>query len=168
MPPDKLYPLDLDRAFKQLDQIKPHVAVWWTGGAQTHAAAARAARSTCIPTWNARAAGRDRRRRAGQDRLEPGPLLVEGWAIPKGSPKADLAAQFVAFLCDAEAPGRLHAETSPTARRIPNAYEFIDKPSAAKSADVPENFTEECHRRRRLGRANQDKATERFKAWMLT
>lgn len=31
---DKLYPLDLDRAFRKLDQIKPHVTAWWTTGAQ--------------------------------------------------------------------------------------------------------------------------------------
>ena len=32
--PDKLYPLDVDRAFKKLDQIKHHIPVWWTNGAQ--------------------------------------------------------------------------------------------------------------------------------------
>ena len=31
---DKLYPLDLSRAFKKLDTIKPEV-VWWSGGAQS-------------------------------------------------------------------------------------------------------------------------------------
>jgi mannopine transport system substrate-binding protein len=30
----KLYPLDVDRGFKKLDQIKPHVAVWYKTGAQ--------------------------------------------------------------------------------------------------------------------------------------
>jgi putative spermidine/putrescine transport system substrate-binding protein len=28
-PPDKLYPLDVDRAFKSLDKIKPYVSVWF-------------------------------------------------------------------------------------------------------------------------------------------
>ena len=32
--PDKLYPLDLDRAFKKLNELKAHIAVWWTAGAQ--------------------------------------------------------------------------------------------------------------------------------------
>ena len=32
--PDKLYPLDLDRAFKKLDTIKSDI-VWWSGGAQS-------------------------------------------------------------------------------------------------------------------------------------
>lgn len=27
--PDKLYPIDADRAFSKLNQIKPHVNVWW-------------------------------------------------------------------------------------------------------------------------------------------
>lgn len=31
---DKLYPIDMDRAFRKLDEIKPHVSVWWTTGAQ--------------------------------------------------------------------------------------------------------------------------------------
>lgn len=34
VPADKLYPLDLDRAFKKLDTIKSQI-VWWTGGAQS-------------------------------------------------------------------------------------------------------------------------------------
>ena len=34
VPMDKLYPIDFDRAFKKLDQIKPHVTVWWTTGQQ--------------------------------------------------------------------------------------------------------------------------------------
>lgn len=32
---DKLYPIDLDRAFKKLEQIKPHLTLWWSSGAQS-------------------------------------------------------------------------------------------------------------------------------------
>jgi putative spermidine/putrescine transport system substrate-binding protein len=34
VPKDKLYPIDMDRAFEKLDQIKPHVNVWWSTGQQ--------------------------------------------------------------------------------------------------------------------------------------
>ncbi len=34
VPKDKVYPIDFDRAFKKLDQIKPHVTVWWSTGQQ--------------------------------------------------------------------------------------------------------------------------------------
>jgi Bacterial extracellular solute-binding protein len=30
VPKDKLYPLDVPRALKSLDRVKPHVKVWWT------------------------------------------------------------------------------------------------------------------------------------------
>ena len=33
--PDKLYPLDVERAFKKLEEIKPHLALWWSSGAQS-------------------------------------------------------------------------------------------------------------------------------------
>jgi putative spermidine/putrescine transport system substrate-binding protein len=32
VPIDKLYPYDLDRAFKKMDEIRPHVKAWWTSG----------------------------------------------------------------------------------------------------------------------------------------
>jgi mannopine transport system substrate-binding protein len=35
VPRDKLFPLDLDRAFRKLDEIRPHIAVWWRTGSQS-------------------------------------------------------------------------------------------------------------------------------------
>jgi putative spermidine/putrescine transport system substrate-binding protein len=34
VPFDKLYPIDLDRAFAKLEQIRPHIKVWWQQGDQ--------------------------------------------------------------------------------------------------------------------------------------
>src|SRR5690606_26290411 len=28
-------PIDVDRAFKKMDEIKPHISVWWSTGAQS-------------------------------------------------------------------------------------------------------------------------------------
>ena len=44
VPPDKVFPIDVDRAFRKLDQIKPHVKVWWRGNQSQQLF--RAARST--------------------------------------------------------------------------------------------------------------------------
>jgi len=35
VPADKLYPLDIDRAFRKLEQIKPYLTLWWASGAQS-------------------------------------------------------------------------------------------------------------------------------------
>lgn len=34
VPREELFPLDLDRAYAKLDEIKPHIAVWWKTGNQ--------------------------------------------------------------------------------------------------------------------------------------
>jgi mannopine transport system substrate-binding protein len=34
VPPGEVFPMDLDRAYAKLDEIKPHVAVWWKTGNQ--------------------------------------------------------------------------------------------------------------------------------------
>lgn len=33
--PADLYPLDVDRAYAKLEEIKPHIDVWWTSGAES-------------------------------------------------------------------------------------------------------------------------------------
>ncbi len=35
--PAKLYPLDVDRAFKKLATLKPSIGIWWNSGAQSRA-----------------------------------------------------------------------------------------------------------------------------------
>src|SRR5882757_9265130 len=35
VPIDKLYPMDIDRAFRKMSEIKPHIKVWWRKGSQS-------------------------------------------------------------------------------------------------------------------------------------
>ncbi|WJH38530.1 extracellular solute-binding protein (plasmid) [Aliirhizobium terrae] len=50
---DSLFPLDLDRAFKKLDAIRPHVALWWKTGDQIQRAI-RDEEVASTLTWNTR------------------------------------------------------------------------------------------------------------------
>ncbi|AIO94411.1 bacterial extracellular solute-binding family protein [Burkholderia pseudomallei 576] len=54
VPVNKLYPLDLDRAFKKLDSIKSDI-VWWGGGAQSQQLLASGEAPICwrgrLPGW---------------------------------------------------------------------------------------------------------------------
>ena len=54
VPPDKVFPMDVDRAFKKLDQIKPHIKVWWTQGNQSQQLL-RDGEVDMMVMWNARA-----------------------------------------------------------------------------------------------------------------
>jgi putative spermidine/putrescine transport system substrate-binding protein len=50
---DKLYPLDVERAFRKLAEIKPHVKVWWRHGDQPIELLAKG-EVLLSPAWNGR------------------------------------------------------------------------------------------------------------------
>lgn len=53
--PEELYPIDVDRAYAKLEEIKPHVAVWWTSGAET-TQLLYDGEVDMLPLWDGRAA----------------------------------------------------------------------------------------------------------------
>ncbi len=166
VPADKLYPLDLDRAFKKLDTIKKDIAVWWTGGAQTSQMMKTGEVDLC-PLWNARA----------QTVIDEGaPVKIvwhnniwaaEGWAILKGTPKADMCREFIKFAVD---PARQAAWTKwiSYGPAHPDAYKTIDAATAAKLPTSPDNFKTAIKADATYWAANKDKVTERFEAWLLS
>lgn len=97
VPADKLYPLDVDRAFKKLDSIKNDI-VWWTSGAES---VQRIVDGDCAMgvTWQGRPA-----LRLKDDPKTPigvswqGVMLIDsGWAAPKGAKHLDAANTLLAY-----------------------------------------------------------------------
>ena len=52
--PDALFPLDQDRAYRQLEALRPHVTVWWNSGDQSQQIF-RAQEVVMAPMWSNRA-----------------------------------------------------------------------------------------------------------------
>ena len=101
VPRDKLYPMDIDRAFRKMDEIKPHIKVWWHDGAQSQQLI-RDAEVDMIAMWSARAVD------LIKDNV-PLELVWNGaelyWAnlvVPKGDPNAKAAWQFAGFVAQAK------------------------------------------------------------------
>jgi len=97
VPIDKIYPMDLDRAFHKMDEIKPHIKVWWHDGAQSQQLI-RDGEVDMIGMWSARAVDLI-------DDKVPLEIVWNGaelyWAnlvVPKGDPNAKAAWQFVDFV----------------------------------------------------------------------
>lgn len=95
--PDKLYPLDADRAFKKLDTIKKDV-VWWTSGAES---IQNIVSGNCAMgvTWHGRPA-----LRLKDEPSTPvgtswkGVLLIDSaWAVPKGAKHVEAANALLAY-----------------------------------------------------------------------
>lgn len=164
--PDKLYPLDADRAFKKLDQIKKDVQIWWTGGAQA-SQLLKTGEVDVLATWNGRS-------QAAIDDGAPAKIVwnqalygVEGWTIPKGNPKAKLGMKLIQFTADParQAEYANHIAYGPT---NPNAYKSISKERAAILPTNPDHFDKLIYQSHEYWGPNQEKMIERFNTWILT
>jgi putative spermidine/putrescine transport system substrate-binding protein len=160
-----LYPLDVERAFRKLDEIKDKIDVWWTGGAQS-TQLLESGEVDLIAGWNARF-------QAAIDGGAPAKIVwngglysIEGWGVPKGNPKADLARQFVAFCAQPEMQAKFtdNLAYGPTNLR---AYDHIAAERAAILPTSPKNLELMSLASEPFWKANRAPLTERFNGWLL-
>lgn len=164
--PDALYPLDIDRALAKLDEIRPHVAVWWTGGAQT-SQLLQTGEVDMLPTWNGRAQTVIDSGGPAAIQWNQGLYSIEGWAIPKGNPKADAGREFIRFCAD---PQRQAAYTELLAYgpTNPKAYDYISEERAQFLPTAPKNFEQMILANQEWWGEHKDEAEERFNEWLLS
>ena len=107
---DKLYPLDVERAFKKLEEIKPHVLIWWNSGAQS-AQVLKDAEVDMVSAWNGRiqALQSEPVGKAGAIAVsfDQQILVSDCWLIPKGAPNKDLALKAIAIMTRPEVNARI-------------------------------------------------------------
>lgn len=154
-----------DRAFAKLDEVKKNVQVWWDSSPQSTQLLQSGEVDIC-PCFNARA-------QTAADAGAPvaiswngGFYSLSGWAIPKGTPKADLARQFVSFCAR---PDRQAAVTRllPNGPTNPAAYKFIDKTIAAKLPTFPDNLRQTARLDDGFWGRNKAMSDRRFNEWLL-
>jgi len=100
VPADKVYavlstPEGIARAIRKLKELRPHIAVWWSSGAQS-AQLMKDGAVDMIAGWNGRF---DDARKAGAKvayTFNQGLLDYDCYVIPKGAPHKSLAMKFLA------------------------------------------------------------------------
>ena len=96
VPMDKVYPLDLDRAFKSLSRIKPSVAKFWdTGALSTQMMADKEAVLGIL--WNTRVQSAIDGGAPLAVQWNQNQILVQSYGIPKGAKNAEAAAKFIDY-----------------------------------------------------------------------
>lgn len=166
VPLDKLYPLDIERAFKKLNSIKQHIAVWWTGGAQS-TQLLQSGEVDMISGWNARFQAAIDGGTAAKIVWNQGLYSIEGWGIPKGCPRAEVAKAFVKF-CSSADQQALYTELLAYGPTNLDAYKSIP---AARAKDLPTsegNLKQMAIANEDWWSANRSAVTERFNSWLLS
>ncbi len=162
---DKVYPLDVERAFRSLDRIKKSITVWWTTGAQPAQLLADG-EVELATAWNGRVATIiNQGARAGIE-WNQGQLHWDSWAIPKGSRNRDGAMKFIAWSSQPK-PQAAIAKAIPYGPVNKKAFEFIDAATAKALPTAPENVKRQFTVDTGFWGANLTPLTERWSAWFV-
>ncbi|WP_207461735.1 ABC transporter substrate-binding protein [Azospirillum sp. SYSU D00513] len=111
VPADKVYetlgtPAGVDRAFKKLDALKPHI-VWWESGAQPLQLLA-SGEVVMTSAYNGRISGINKSEGKNFKVVWPGSVYaVDSWVVLKDSPNRQAGMDFIAFASKAENQAKL-------------------------------------------------------------
>lgn len=144
VPPDQLYPLDVERAFKKLEQIKPHIATWWTSGGQS-AQLISDGEVDLIQAWNGRISAVQADGAPVAFDYNQGVLETNSLCVLKGSAHKVAAMKFVNEAIDAKLQAALpliidYGPLNPEAFKIG----AIPTERGAKLPSSPENISRQA------------------------
>jgi putative spermidine/putrescine transport system substrate-binding protein len=152
----------VDRAFKKLDQIKPHIQ-WWEAGAQPPQLLA-SGDVVMSSAYNGRIAAAQKEGKNLKVVWNGSIFDVDSWAIPKGSPNKADAYKFIAFASKPENQKVYSAEIpyGPTHRL---AVAMIDKGIAAGLPTHPDNLKGAIPSSTQFWVDHSEDLEQRFNAW---
>jgi putative spermidine/putrescine transport system substrate-binding protein len=135
---DMVYPLDLDRAFKKLDQIKPHIKVWWREGNQSQQLL-RDGEVDLMSIWNARGTELKQQGVPAEVVWNGAVRSASTWCVLKGAPGRKLAWEFIQFASAAKPQAEFNTRLyyGPT---NPDAYALIPKDIAVQLPTYRDNL----------------------------
>lgn len=170
VPMDKLYPLDVERAFKKLASLKPHVGVWWNSGAQS-VQVMQDGEVEMVGAWNGRiqAAMADKEGRGGPLAItfDQQMLVSDAWMMPKGAPNKELAMKALAIMMrpDSQATISKHINYAPANTK---GYDtgIITPEMAANLPNSPQNIGKGFFLSVDWWVKNQDEMIKRFDAFL--
>lgn len=161
--PDKLYPLDVERAFKALSEIKPHVRKFWDTGALPGLLLGRK-EVVASSVWHGRL----------DDLIKGGAPLAYQWngarrqsnalGIPKGAANVDAAYQLIDFSLRPEVQAA-YAEIYPMAPSVPAAYKKLSTTTAGNLGSSPEHLESGFDLDVEWWIDNQDAVAKRWQEW---
>lgn len=166
VPRDKLFPLDLDRAFKKLDEIKPHIKVWWKQGSQSEQLL-RDGEVDMIQMWNGRAANVQSQGVDAEIVWNGAEVLMVNWIVVRGTPRAELGWQYIqsAHKADRQAKFASLMQYGPA---NPKAFEYIDEKLAKTLPTYPANIDVAYTPDPEWLGENKGEMVKRFNRWLAS
>lgn len=162
--PEKIYPIDLDRAFRKLSELKPSIATFWTAGAQPPQLLIASEVVMCT-AWS----GRIQNVAADAPLAytwDQGILHVSYFTIPKGAPNRTWALKIFPYIADPKNEARaaeVIAYTGPNRKM----FDFIPKDKLNLYPTAPANYAKQIVQRQEWWAEHQPEAERRWNEWKL-
>lgn len=163
--PDKMYPLDVDRALKSLDKIKKDVQVWWSTGSQP-AQLLTDKEVVLGAAWNGRITAAQKQGAKIDVDFGQSILLGDSWVVPKGAPHKDLAMKFISFATSPETQAAF-AKNIPYGPVNKKAFDSLDDATKASLASSPDKRAKQMLINMDWWAENFDSVNQKFNDWLL-
>jgi putative spermidine/putrescine transport system substrate-binding protein len=165
VPPDKLYPLDVERAFRKLDEIKPYITVWSNPPVQALDLIANG--DIVMGMSSAHEVASAREKGVPVEFAWPQSLYITNdWAVLKGTPHREEAMKFIKFCTSAEPEVKM-AETLGFGPPNPQAVALLSPKVRRTLPTAPENLRDAAAFDAEWWGENEAKLIERWNAWLL-
>ncbi|WP_170984322.1 ABC transporter substrate-binding protein [Rhodoligotrophos defluvii] len=162
--PDKLYPLDIDRALDKWSEIRDHIIFYETNAqAQQYISDGQAALSM-MPDGRALAAVKDGSPVAIQ--YNQSILTWSSMVVPKGAKNRENAMKFLAFALSPEGQAAIANEYT-YGPVVPDAFKFISPERAKILSGGPQQQGKYIMANEKWWAENLEKASERLTEWRL-
>lgn len=165
VPPDKLYPLDVDRAFRSLDKIKPYVKVWWQAGAQPIQLLVDR-EADMVSAWYGRIIDIQKQGAKVGFTWNQGHFMYGGWVVLKGAPHKKIAMELLNFYAHPKNQACL-ASTIPYPGGSMKIFDYVSPEVARNLCTYPENFKKQVGANTEWWVENRKKLEDRWNTWLL-
>jgi mannopine transport system substrate-binding protein len=163
---NRLFPLDLDRAFKKLDQIKPQVTLWWKTGDQSQQGF-RGGDYVVGMIWGTRVSALKAEGQPVQSSYDQAFMLADTMQILKNSPNKEGAQALLKFYLENPAVQAKFAEKFGITPVSQEAIKLMSDEGRAKIPTSPEAFDKIVKHDPVWINDNQAKLLEEWNAWIL-
>ncbi len=163
--PQDLYPLDVERAFKKMDEIKPHIAAWWTTGAQS--AQLLVDQEAVIGTaWNGRYYALVKEGAPIAMEWNQGAIKESAFGIPKGAKDAYWGQRLLALATDAKLQGEYASIIGYPGLNL-EATQYTDPEMVPYLPTSPENLPKQFWIDLQWWADHRAELNERWARWLL-
>lgn len=165
VPPNKLYPLDLDRAFKKLDTIKDDIIFYDTGDQMTQMLASGEA--PLVQAWNGRIAKAAQGGEPVANEWNQHFVTYDQVVVPKGYSNTDTAFDWMEWFLSHPKAQAADAKSSGYGPASPDAMKYVPK-DVAKTLPLHKSHKSQAAITVDYGywAKHYDEVTERLNAWM--